>query len=130
MVPGLVDELRQTRARWRTPIPAAPVALRVIGGCRCVLFRTLSSWDAFFFFSSRRRHTRFDCDWSSDVCSSDLWLRTKLETIPVSKTRYERLSVPMQKAVVSGINRFAVALHLKKAPLARQERDQIGRAHV
>src|SRR2546430_7478791 len=28
----------------------------------------------FFFFSSRRRHTRFDCDWSSDVCSSDLEL--------------------------------------------------------
>src|SRR5688572_31666083 len=25
-----------------------------------------------FFFSSRRRHTRFDCDWSSDLCSSDL----------------------------------------------------------
>src|SRR2546430_617913 len=23
------------------------------------------------FFSSRRRHTKFDCDWSSDVCSSD-----------------------------------------------------------
>src|SRR5438270_6658945 len=27
-----------------------------------------------FFFSSRRRHTRFDCDWSSDVCSSDFRL--------------------------------------------------------
>src|SRR5690606_40306462 len=27
---------------------------------------------AFFFFSSRRRHTRFSRDWSSDVCSSDL----------------------------------------------------------
>src|SRR5476649_2710616 len=27
---------------------------------------------AFFFFSSRRRHTRSLCDWSSDVCSSDL----------------------------------------------------------
>src|SRR5438034_5733018 len=26
-----------------------------------------------FFFSSRRRHTRSLCDWSSDVCSSDLW---------------------------------------------------------
>src|SRR5260370_20751567 len=26
-----------------------------------------------FFFSSRRRHTRFKCDWSSDVCSSDLF---------------------------------------------------------
>src|SRR5256886_2977846 len=31
------------------------------------------SWTvASVFFSSRRRHTRFDCDWSSDVCSSDL----------------------------------------------------------
>src|SRR6266511_5462321 len=27
----------------------------------------------FFFFSSRRRHTRFSRDWSSDVCSSDLY---------------------------------------------------------
>src|SRR5690625_5967341 len=26
----------------------------------------------FFFFSSRRRHTSWPCDWSSDVCSSDL----------------------------------------------------------
>src|SRR6266478_7842755 len=32
----------------------------------------LKSYYYFFFFSSRRRHTRFDCDWSSDVCSSDL----------------------------------------------------------
>src|SRR2546430_12592387 len=32
----------------------------------CMFYRV------FFFFSSRRRHTRFDCDWSSDVCSSDL----------------------------------------------------------
>src|SRR5690606_40404143 len=31
---------------------------------------TLSS--LLFFFSSRRRHTRFSRDWSSDVCSSDL----------------------------------------------------------
>src|SRR6266480_5785307 len=33
----------------------------------------------FFFFSSRRRHTRLTCDWSSDVCSSDLavgWRQT------------------------------------------------------
>src|SRR5690606_40840229 len=29
-------------------------------------------YDAPFFFSSRRRHTRFSRDWSSDVCSSDL----------------------------------------------------------
>src|SRR5689334_1934789 len=29
----------------------------------------------FFFFSSRRRHTRWNCDWSSDVCSSDLQIQ-------------------------------------------------------
>src|SRR5690242_21367330 len=29
----------------------------------------------YFFFSSRRRHTRLTCDWSSDVCSSDLKVR-------------------------------------------------------
>src|SRR5690606_41187015 len=32
-------------------------------------------------FSSRRRHTRFSRDWSSDVCSSDLFLE-ELESIP------------------------------------------------
>ncbi len=53
----------------------------------------------------------------------DRWLKVKLESISVSKQRYERLSIPMQKAVISGINRVAAALHLKKAPLARQERD-------
>src|SRR3712207_3154779 len=31
-------------------------------------------WDCLFFFSSRRRHTRYWRDWSSDVCSSDLGL--------------------------------------------------------
>src|SRR2546430_6982725 len=34
--------------------------------------RELLSSLFFFFFSSRRRYTRFDCDWSSCVCSSDL----------------------------------------------------------
>src|SRR5260221_5630018 len=33
---------------------------------------TLELYVAVFFFSSRRRHTRSLCDWSSDVCSSDL----------------------------------------------------------
>ncbi len=55
------------------------------------------------------------------------WIKLKFETIPVSKQRYERMSIPMQKAFISGINRAAVTLHMKKAPLARQERD-LGRA--
>src|SRR5437870_2365712 len=32
----------------------------------------------FFFFSSRRRHTRWPRDWSSDVCSSDLPIAVEL----------------------------------------------------
>src|SRR5260370_330411 len=36
------------------------------------MFTCASCLVIFFFFSSRRRHTRFKCDWSSDVCSSDL----------------------------------------------------------
>src|SRR6185369_1435898 len=42
-------------------------------------------FSTFFFFSSRRRHTRFKCDWSSDVCSSDLLRRHTLlhsDTLP------------------------------------------------
>src|SRR5260370_42626232 len=44
----------------------------------------------FFFFSSRRRHTIFKCDWSSDVCSSDL------EAV---KTRNGVLKYILKKAV-------------------------------
>jgi thioester reductase-like protein len=57
--------------------------------------------------------------------SVDSWLKVKFETIPVSKQRYEQLSIPRQKAVVSGINRVAVTLGMKKPPLARAERDLI-----
>src|SRR2546427_2571994 len=40
-----------------------------------------------FFFSSRRRHTRFDCDWSSDVCSSDLCVAAKKSAVKRKKTK-------------------------------------------
>src|SRR5256886_3989602 len=39
------------------------------------------------FVSSRRRHTRFDCDWSSDVCSSDLSLPKKVEAATISRLK-------------------------------------------
>jgi len=51
------------------------------------------------------------------------WLRTRFDSIPVSKERYEKLSVPAQKIVVKGINRAASALQFKRPPLARAERD-------
>src|SRR6476661_9052472 len=47
----------------------------------------------FFFFSSRRRHTRFKCDWSSDVCSSDL--------MPDS---VHQMPAPMEKVLASGLS--------------------------
>src|SRR5438132_10200942 len=41
----------------------------------------------FFFFSSRRRHTRSLCDWSSDVCSSDLQLEEYVTSaVPMVRT--------------------------------------------
>src|SRR3712207_8214039 len=43
------------------------------------MIRILCSVNLFFFFSSRRRHTRYWRDWSSDVCSSDLELLADLD---------------------------------------------------
>src|SRR5690242_20780566 len=43
-----------------------------IGICFFVFSLLYITYLFFFFFSSRRRHTRLTCDWSSDVCSSDL----------------------------------------------------------
>jgi len=57
----------------------------------------------------------------------DHWLKVKLETIPVSKLRYERMSIPMQKALVSRLNKVATTMHIGKTPLAKVERD-LGRA--
>src|SRR5919205_4372696 len=41
-------------------------------GMKDIQINTINMDDFVFFFSSRRRHTRSLCDWSSDVCSSDL----------------------------------------------------------
>src|SRR5689334_23660543 len=48
-----------------------------------------------FFFSSRRRHTRWNCDWSSDVCSSDLGGAARTRSprrrhVPRSRPRQDR----------------------------------------
>src|SRR5690242_20813876 len=44
----------------------------------------------FFFFSSRRRHTILTCDWSSDVCSSDLSRRQFLKAADGDRMRQSR----------------------------------------
>src|SRR2546427_8639018 len=53
----------------------------------------------FFFFSSRRRHTRFDCDWSSDVCSSDLMAAERSEADAALAARLAQLT-PQQFRVL------------------------------
>src|SRR5580698_11496255 len=54
----------------------------------------------FFFFSSRRRHTRLTCDWSSDVCSSDLI--TRRTGRPAILERHEHDLVAAQRAAIPG----------------------------
>src|SRR5690606_39799017 len=52
-----------------------------------------------FFFSSRRRHTRFSRDWSSDVCSSDL-TATAGKVFPREKVPFEW--VPRRVFIIGG----------------------------
>src|SRR2546430_7395628 len=59
-----------------------------------------------FFFSSRRRHTRFDCDWSSDVCSSDLVLPP-----PVVFWVYVGLTVLLVPPIAYGLVMTALVLY-------------------
>src|SRR5207302_8344984 len=50
----------------------------------------------FFFFSSRRRHTRFSRDWSSDVCSSDLVLLPSHQVPPdTNANSFRNLAYPL-----------------------------------
>jgi long-chain acyl-CoA synthetase len=51
------------------------------------------------------------------------WLRLRFDAIPVSKTRYRRMSAPAQKAIIKSIQRVMSPLPLKKAPLIRTERN-------
>lgn len=50
------------------------------------------------------------------------WLRLRFDAIPVSKTRYNRMSAPAQRAIVKSIQRIMSPLPLKKAPLIKTER--------
>src|SRR6266702_7915074 len=53
----------------------------------------MGCYGIFFFFSSSRRHTRWPRDWSSDVCSSDLWAKTTKDGQPGISVRDHCLNV-------------------------------------
>src|SRR3989449_8314845 len=68
----------------------------------------------FFFFSSRRRHTRCSRDWSSDVCSSDL-TRYRLSTDEL-RGRVEAALGELENSQIGTIHSFAAHL-LRLYPL-------------
>src|SRR5256886_4238519 len=78
----------------------------------------------FFFFSSRRRHTRFDCDWSSDVCSSDLSLAT------VILLARSEMSPASRKMVFSPFRVGVVVTDDQDSSLIRHSQLQTGREEI
>src|SRR5690625_7605119 len=81
----------------------------------------------FFFFSSRRRHTRWPGDWSSDVCSSDLKIEKRGFGMSV-KGQYEFAKMEYEKW---GINVEEALNELEKVQISIncwQGDDKIGRA--
>src|SRR3712207_7008263 len=56
-----------------------------------------------FFFSSRRRHTRYWRDWSSDVCSSDLKIGEK-SADPFAMKLADVCTIPVNMAGLPGIS--------------------------
>src|SRR2546430_5181987 len=84
-----------------------------------------------FFFSSRRRHTRFDCDWSSDVCSSDLFaLESQLARIN-GNAAYLALLRDAYRAYVKELrlaNQEAAArTYLQRLQVLRSEERRVGK---
>jgi long-chain acyl-CoA synthetase len=55
--------------------------------------------------------------------SMESWLRLRFDAIPVSKERYNRMSAPAQRAIIKSIQRIAAPLSLRKAPLAKADRN-------
>src|SRR5437870_10365825 len=82
----------------------------------------------FFFFSSRRRHTRWPRDWSSDVCSSDLLLLALL-IVAMLKVPLWMVSAPPNVFVPLSVNVPLPALVIGAPPLpSRSEERRVGKA--
>src|SRR5207237_3975304 len=88
-------------------------------------------------FSSRRRHTRFKCDWSSDVCSSDLGVAPPEVIGVMTPTLGGRAGHETAASQFLRVRRAAAGESGTQAPLIYVsggpfisccERDEIGRA--
>src|SRR5439155_8852071 len=82
------------------------------GKCDCVQAFDIAGCELVaFFFSSRRRHTRWPRDWSSDVCSSDLEALERAELERLLRTSYELVRAKVPKSKLS-----------KKSPRSEERR--------
>src|SRR2546430_12196591 len=85
-----------------------------------------------FFFSSRRRHTRFDCDWSSDVCSSDLdgWADRKRKNVIADLAAHPNISMWVTKQTMIAATTMmwmAEAIGYDTGPMERSEERRVGK---
>src|SRR3712207_8122397 len=87
----------------------------------------------FFFFSSRRRHTRYWRDWSSDVCSSDLmFVALSLENLPDNIERGREITawtVPyyVSFALLAAFLLFNLFIGIVINSLERSEERRVGK---
>src|SRR5438477_5342396 len=85
-----------------------------------------------FFFSSRRRHTSLTCDWSSDVCSSDLLLRSRGARLapqsPLLRVGIAEVAALVEEATAEPIERREIVRRQELADLfARSEERRVGK---
>src|SRR2546429_6803993 len=85
----------------------------------------------FFFFSSRRRHTRCSRDWSSDVCSSDLALLKEIwKHLPEGAPYFpeDQVTDQPERFLASEIIREkAIQVMYHEVPYARSEERRVGK---
>src|SRR5690606_41195172 len=105
-------------------------------------------WECWFFFSSRRRHTRFSRDWSSDVCSSDLVWTAQARVIAPDSPNLQAIALDDPKVFIAvltwAVYSFAVLARDRKSVVQGkrvavggrrkrrrqlEQRGQRGRAH-
>src|ERR671921_1835468 len=85
----------------------------------------------FFFFSSRRRHTRYWRDWSSDVCSSDLWFEAQRTLVAPNQSHNLYCFFDGADGLAGAPSRAAHAGHgVPESPCAKPDLHPPRREHV
>src|SRR5256885_4858061 len=84
----------------------------------------------FFFFSSRRRHTRLQGDWSSDVCSSDLIAESPMEVDPFWLELAGQGVLGEETAVAVGIAGLASEVDEGRARIIDRKSTRLNSSHL